>query len=148
MPGWWVQQLYSGITAINNFNIRISNHTGILPNHYLPSYNCLWVKGITHHTHEKPKRDSLGYYQLLRSENKRDSSMFTNVVDFHSESLNEKKRHSSCQPPKYVHNAKWLWTNMNKFLTVCVCGLTWDFKLKNTLYMCTWISVYHVVTGM
>ena len=31
MPGWWCQHLYSGITAINNFNIRISNHTGILP---------------------------------------------------------------------------------------------------------------------
>ena len=33
----------------------------------------------------------MGYYPRLRSENKRDSSMFTNVVDFHSESLNEKK---------------------------------------------------------
>ena len=92
MPGWRGQHRYSGTTAINNFNIRISNHTGILPNHYLPSYNRLWVKGITLHTHEKPERDSLGYYPLLRSENKRDSSMFTNVVDFHSESLNEKKK--------------------------------------------------------
>ena len=34
----------------------------------------------------------MGYYPLLRSESKRDSSMFTNVVDFHSESLNEKKK--------------------------------------------------------
>ena len=82
---------------------------GILPNHYLPSYNCPWVKGITHHTHEKPKRDRIGYYPLLRSESKRDSSMFTNVVDFHSESLNKKKKkdiQAVKQSPKCVRNTK------------------------------------------